>query len=286
MDIIKQRKKFYIISAVVIIIGLISMAVSGLNFGIDFTGGTLIQLDLEKQAPIEEVRDVMDEFDKDAEIIFSGDNKQEVIIKSTLNLSREESTRIFEKYKEEFNLETDKPEQVEAIGATIGKEIQKKALLSVLIASIGILIYVSIRFEIKFGVAAVLGLVHDVLVMLSIYAVFKLPIDSTFIAAILTVIGYSINDTIVIFDRMRENLKLTKGKDVSALINISVKQTIRRTLSTSFTTLVMIGLLFALGTEAIRSFALPLMLGVVVGTYSSLFVASPIWYELKTRDSK
>lgn len=286
MDIIKQRKKFYIISAVVIIIGLISMAVSGLNFGIDFTGGTLIQLDLEKQAPIEEVRDVMDEFDKDAEIIFSGDNKQEVIIKSTLNLSREESTRIFEKYKEEFNLETDKPEQVEAIGATIGKEIQKKALLSVLIASIGILIYVSIRFEIKFGVAAVLGLVHDVLVMLSIYAVFKLPIDSTFIAAILTVIGYSINDTIVIFDRMRENLKLTKGKDVSALINTSVKQTIRRTLSTSFTTLVMIGLLFALGTEAIRSFALPLMLGVVVGTYSSLFVASPIWYELKTRDSK
>ncbi len=286
MDIIKQRKKFYIISAVVIIIGLISMAVSGLNFGIDFTGGTLIQLDLEKQAPIEEVRDVMDEFDKDAEIIFSGDNKQEVIIKSTLNLSREESTKIFEKYKEEFNLETDKPEQVEAIGATIGKEIQKKALLSVLIASIGILIYVSIRFEIKFGVAAVLGLVHDVLVMLSIYAVFKLPIDSTFIAAILTVIGYSINDTIVIFDRMRENLKLTKGKDVSALINTSVKQTIRRTLSTSFTTLVMIGLLFALGTEAIRSFALPLMLGVVVGTYSSLFVASPIWYELKTRDSK
>lgn len=286
MDLIKHRKKYYIISAVIIIIGLISMAVSGLNFGIDFTGGTLIQLDLEKQVAMEEIREVMDEFDKDAEIIFSGDKKQEVIIKSTLNLSREESSKVFEKYKEEFDLKADKPEQVEAIGATIGREIQKKALLSVVIASIGILIYVSIRFELKFGIAAVLGLIHDVLVMVSIYAVFRLPIDSTFIAAILTVIGYSINDTIVIFDRIRENLKLTRVRDVSALINTSVKQTIRRTLSTSFTTLIMIGLLFILGTEAIRGFALPLMLGVVVGTYSSLFVASPIWYELKTRDSK
>ena len=286
MDIIKQRKKFYIVSAVIIIIGIISMAVNGLNFGIDFTGGTIIQLDLEKQVEIDEVRDVMDEFDKNAEIIFSGDKKEEVIIKSTLNLSREESTKVFEKYKKEFDLKADKPEQVEAIGATIGGEIQRKALLSVIIASVGILIYVSIRFELKFGIAAVLGLIHDVFVMVSIYSIFKLPIDSTFIAAILTVIGYSINDTIVIFDRMRENLKLTRVRDVSALINTSVRQTLRRTLSTSFTTLVMIGLLFILGTEAIRGFALPLMLGVIVGTYSSLFVASPIWYELKTREAK
>ena len=262
------------------------MIINGLNYGIDFTGGTLIQIDLEKQRPIEEVKQVMDQFDKNAEIIFSGENKEGIIIKSSSRLDRDEATKVFNQYKEKYGLKADKPESTRSIGASIGKEIQKKALLSVFIASIGILIYVSIRFELQFGIAAVLGLIHDVLVMLSIYSIFKLPIDSTFIAAILTVIGYSINDTIVIFDRIRENLRLMGTKDTHMLINASVKQTLRRTLATSFTTLVTIGLLYLLGTEAIRGFALPLMLGVIVGTYSSLFIASPIWYTLRTRNSK
>lgn len=286
MDIIKHRNKYFIFSSLIIIAGIISIIVNGLNFGIDFTGGTIIQINLEKKHSIEEVRKVMDEFDKDAEIIFSGDKKEEVIIKSTFNLSREESAKVFERYKEKFNLKADKAEQIEAIGASIGQEIQRKALLSVLIASIGILIYVSVRFEFKFGLAAVLGLVHDVLVMISIYAILNIQIDSTFIAAILTVIGYSINDTIVIFDRIRENLKITNIRETDVLINTSISQTIRRTLSTSFTTLVAIGLLYILGTEAIRGFALPLMLGVIVGTYSSLFIASPIWFLLKTKNAK
>lgn len=286
MNLVKHRKKYFILSAIIIIIGLITMGVRGLNYGIDFTGGTIIQINLDKNEPLEDLREVMSEFDKDAEIIFTGTEKKEIIIKSTLNLTREESSNVFKAYKTKYNLKADKPEQVEAIGATIGQEIQKKALLSVLIASLGILIYVSIRFELKFGIAAVLGLVHDVLVMLSIYSVLNLTIDSTFIAAILTVIGYSINDTIVIFDRIRENLKITKTREVDLLINTSVKQTLRRTLSTSFTTLVMIGLLYGLGTEAIRAFALPLMLGVLVGTYSSIFISSPIWYMLKTRKAK
>ncbi len=286
MDLIKHRKKYYILSSIIIIIGLISILVNGLNYGIDFTGGTLIQINLEKNQPIEEVRAVMDEFDKNAEIIFSGENKDGIIIKSSERLDREESAKVFAKYKEKFGLKADKAESTRSIGATVGKEIQRKAMLSVVIASLGILIYVSLRFELKFGVAAVLGLVHDVLVMLSIYAILKLPIDSTFIAAILTVIGYSINDTIVIFDRIRENTKLLGTRQTDVLINTSVVQTLRRTLATSFTTLVTIGLLFILGTEAIRGFALPLMLGVIVGTYSSIFVASPIWFELKTRAAK
>ena len=286
MNLVKHRKKYFILSAIIIIIGLITMGIRGLNYGIDFTGGTIIQINLDKNEPLEDLREVMNEFDKDAEIVFTGTEKKEIIIKSTLNLTREESANVFKAYKTKYNLKADKPEQVEAIGATIGQEIQRKALLSVLIASLGILIYVSIRFELKFGIAAVLGLVHDVLVMLSIYSILNLTIDSTFIAAILTVIGYSINDTIVIFDRIRENLKITKTREVDLLINTSVKQTLRRTLSTSFTTLVMIGLLYALGTEAIRAFALPLMLGVLVGTYSSIFISSPIWYMLKTRKAK
>ena len=286
MNLVKHRSKYFILSAIIIAIGFITMGVRGLNYGIDFTGGTIIQINLEQNKPIEELRTVMNEFDKDSEIVFTGTEKKEIIIKSTLNLSREESAKVFQAYKTKYNLKADKPEQINAIGATIGQEIQRKALLSVLIASLGILIYVSIRFELKFGIAAVLGLVHDVLVMLAIYSILKLPIDSTFIAAILTVIGYSINDTIVIFDRIRENMKITKTKEIDLLINTSVKQTLRRTLSTSFTTLVMIGLLYALGTEAIRGFALPLMLGVIVGTYSSIFISSPIWYILKTRDVK
>lgn len=286
MNLVKHRKKYFILSAIIIAIGLITMGVRGLNYGIDFTGGTIIQINLDKNEPLQDLRDVMSEFDKDAEIIFTGTEKKEIIIKSTLNLTREESASVFQAYKTKYNLKADKPEQVEAIGATIGQEIQRKALLSVLIASIGILIYVSIRFELKFGIAAVLGLIHDVLVMLSIYSILNLTIDSTFIAAILTVIGYSINDTIVIFDRIRENLKITKTREIDLLINTSVKQTLRRTLSTSFTTLVMIGLLYVLGTEAIRAFALPLMLGVIVGTYSSIFISSPIWYMLKSRKAK
>ena len=286
MNLVKHRNQYCIVSAILIIIGFITMGVRGLNYGIDFTGGTIIQIDLEGKHPIEELRTVMNEFDKNAEIVFTGTEKKEIIIKSTFNLSREESAKVFQKYKEKYNLKADKPVQVEAIGATIGKEIQRKAFLSVLIASLGILIYVSIRFELKFGIAAVLGLVHDVLVMISIYSILNLSIDSTFIAAILTVIGYSINDTIVIFDRIRENLKNTKTKDYDLLINTSVKQTLRRTLFTSFTTLLMIGLLYVLGTEAIRAFALPLVLGIMVGTYSSVFVSSTIWYILKTRDAK
>lgn len=286
MNLVKHRKKYFILSAIIIAIGLITMGVRGLNYGIDFTGGTIIQIDLERKESLEDLKKVMSEFDKDAEIIFTGTEKKEIMIKSTLNLTREESANVFQAYKTKFNLKADKPQQVEAIGATIGQEIQRKALLSVLIASLGILIYVSVRFETKFGIAAVLGLIHDVLVMLSIYSILNLTIDSTFIAAILTVIGYSINDTIVIFDRIRENLRITKTRDIDLLINTSVKQTLRRTLATSFTTLVMIGLLYGLGTEAIRAFALPLMLGVLVGTYSSIFISSPIWFILKTRKAK
>lgn len=286
MDLIKNRKIYFIISALVILAGLISMVANGLNYGIDFTGGTLIQINLEKKQPIEQVRKVMDEFDKNAQIIFSGENKEEIIIKSSLSLDRDKSKEVFDKYKSEFKLKADKPMQSELIGASVGKEIQQKALLSVVIASIGILIYVSLRFELKFGLAAVIALIHDALIMLSIYSIFKLTIDSTFIAAILTIIGYSINDTIVIFDRIRENLRLTKTRDMDVLINSSVKQTIVRTLATSFTTLITILLLYILGTEAIREFALPLMLGVIVGTYSSIFIASPLWYIFKTREAK
>ncbi|AFS78748.1 protein-export membrane protein SecF [Gottschalkia acidurici 9a] len=286
MNFIKHRNIFFIISIVTIVIGMALIGVRGLNYGIDFTGGTLIQIDLEKQVPVNEVKKIVSEFDKNASVIHAGKNKEEVIIKSSLSLSRKESGEIFNKFKEKYNLKADQPKQVQAIGASMGNEIRNKALLSIVISSIGILIYITFRFEIDFGLSAIISLVHDILLMFSIYSIFKFPIDSTFIAAILTIIGYSINDTIIIFDRIRENLKITNTRDYENLINSSIKQTIRRTLGTSFTTLVTITLLYVLGVEAIKEFTLPLIIGILIGTYSSIFVASPIWYILKTKKSQ
>lgn len=286
MNIVKNRKIIFAASTIIIVLGLILAAVRGLNYGIDFTGGTLIQIDLEKQLPVEEVKKIVDEFDTNASIIHAGENKQEVIIKSSLSLNRKQSNEIFKKFKDTYKLKSNEPIQVESTGSTIGKEIQNKALLSLFISSIGMLIYITIRFEFKFGMAAVLALIHDAFFMFSVYSIFKLQIDGTFIAAILTIIGYSINDTIIIFDRIRENLKIAKTRDYEELVNTSVKQTLRRTLGTSFTTLITILLIYILGVDAIRIFALPLIIGVIIGTYSSLFIATPLWYIFRTRKPK
>lgn len=287
LKIIEKRKIFFILSIVFIAIGMIMTAVNGLNYGIDFTGGTLIQIDLERSTELSDVRKIVDRFDRDASIIHAGDEKQEVIIKSSKNISSAESMELFEEFKTEFKLKGSQPLEVQSIGASIGNEIKRNALISIAIASLGMLIYISFRFELKFGVSAVIALIHDALMMVSVYAIFRLSVDSTFIAAILTVIGYSINDTIVVFDRIRENLKKSKRSDsYEDIVDSSINMTIKRSLLTSFTTIVSLIFLYVLGVEAIRNFALPLAIGILVGTYSSIFVASPIWYELKKRTEK
>ena len=165
----------------------------------------------------------------------------------------------------------------------MGKEIRKKALLSSLIAALFMLIYISWRFELKFAIAAILALAQDVLITLSIYAIFKIPINSAFIAAILTILGYSINDTIVIFDRIREEMKLNPKTNAEDIINISIKKSLTRTINTSLTTLIAVVLLYIFGVEDVQILALPLIFGIISGTYSSLFIASPLWYEMKSR---
>lgn len=286
MNFIKNRNIFFVISILIIVIGLSLIGVRGLEYGIDFTGGTVVHIDLENHVPVSEIREIVDEFDENASIIHAGDDRQEVIIKSGLDLSRQQSNEMFDKFKQKYNLTSDEPIDAETRKASIGKEMQKRALISVIIASIGILIYTIFRFEFSFGISAVITLIHDALIMISIYSIFKFSVDNTFIAAILTVIGYSVNDTIVIFDRIRENLKTSKSRDYEGLVNTSIKQTLSRTIATSFTTLISIVLLYAFGVEAIKAFALPLMIGVIVGTYSSMFIASPIWYVLKTKKAK
>ncbi len=286
IDVIKNKKITFGISALVIIIGIIMMIISGLNFGIDFTGGTLIQIDLGKEVPVDEIREVMDDYDNNASVVHAGEGNHQVIIKTTNDYDNEERIEIFNQYKENYNLEDNALINQQKFGAAIGEETRRRALLSVAIATVGMLIYITYRFEFNFGLAAITALIHDVLIGLAVYSVLRIPVNSSFIAAMLIIVGYSINDTIVVFDRIRENIKKTRKQSFDVIINTSIKQTIRRSIYTSATTLIAVTLLYILGVEAIKDFALPLIIGVLAGTYSSLFIASPVWYLLKTRKSK
>ncbi len=282
---VKHRKIYFIISTLIIIAGIFSIATKGLNYGMDFTGGTAIEINLEKEVSAEEVREITDNYDDKASIVHVGEDKNNVMIKSSKNLSSEEAMKMFNEFKEKYSLKTNEPLSVQSIGPSIGKEIQKNALVSIAIAAVFMLIYISIRFEWRFGLSAVLGLIHDILIMISIYAIFRFTVDSTFIAAILTITGYSINDTIIIFDRIRETASRERVRSYSDLVDTSIKRTLRRTFFTSLTTLVTMILIYVLGVESIKVFALPLIIGILVGTLSSVFIASPIWYILKLRET-
>lgn len=286
MNFIQSRKIFFTLSILVIIFGIVYGLVSGLNYGLDFTGGTMLHIDLGKTVPVEDIRKITDKFDTKASIIHAGDTKEEVIIKSTLDLDNQERNEIFTKFKEEYGLKDEALIQSQKFGPAIGSEIQKKALLSVVLATVGILIYTSFRFEVKFGIAAIIALIHDGLVVFAIYSIFKIPLDSTFVAAILTIVGYSINDTIVVFDRIRENLKSMKKESYEDIANVSIKQTLSRTINTTLTTLLAIVTLYILGVDSVKDFAFPLTVGIVTGTYSSIFIASPIWCLLKTKSKE
>ncbi len=280
MNIIKNRKIFYMISLAVIAAGLIMFFVNGLNYGIDFTGGTMIQLDIGKFVSVEEAREIMDDYDDNASIIHVGTNQEELIIRSSLDLSNEETTAIVRSFVENHGMDSNNF-QTQKFGPFMGKEIRDRAVFSILIAAALMLGYISFRFQFKFGVAAIVALVHDILVTLAIYSILRLPVNSSFIAAMLTIVGYSINDTIVIFDRIREQIKISQRDTLETIVNGSVKLSLRRTINTTLTTILAVGVLYILGVEDIKVLALPLLLGMLSGTYSSIFIASPIWYTLK-----
>ncbi|RKD34653.1 protein translocase subunit SecF [Thermohalobacter berrensis] len=283
MNIIGKRNIFFILSIAIILTGIVVAIISGLNYGIDFTGGTLMQINLGKKVSVNEIREITDQFDKNASILHAGDNKEKIIVKTTLDLNNKNRLEIFNKFKNKYNLKDEDFIQSEKFGPAIGKEIRRKAIIAVLIATVGMLLYITFRFELMFGISAIVALIHDVLIALAVYALLKVPVNSSFVAAILTIVGYSINDTIVVFDRIRENLKVIKRKNYDELVNKSIQQTISRSINTSFTTLLAIVTLYILGVEAIKDFALPLIVGILAGTYSSIFIASPVWYLLKTR---
>ncbi|CDI40638.1 Protein translocase subunit SecF [Tepidanaerobacter acetatoxydans Re1] len=272
--IIEKKHIWFGISLTIIALGLVFMAMHGFNWGIDFTGGNMLHFDIQQTYELSEARNTLEKLDIDFEAKKAGDKGQELIIK-TVNLSKEMQDEILDALKQKWP--DTKLVRAETIDAVIGKELQKQAVIALIIANIGMLIYITFRFEFNSALAAVLALLHDVMIVLSFYAIFYIPVDSTIIAVILTIVGYSINDTIVIFDRVRENLKNMRKVSFEEVANLSISQTVTRSVNTSLTTLLTITALFLFGGETIKDFTLALIVGIGAGTYSSIFIASPLW---------
>lgn len=281
MDFIKNRKIWFSISGVILIIGLVLGLTRGINLGIDFTGGTLMEIEFHEYVPTEEVKEIIDKYDENSNINMLGSEKTTVQIRMNEDFNNEQRTEIFEDFKVKYDLVDEDFLRADQFGPTVGKEIQNKALIAIVLASIGMLIYIALRFELSFALSSIIALIHDILIVLAMYSILSIPVNSPFVAAILTVLGYSINDTIVIFDRIRENLKLAKKADYIKVANDSISQSIHRSINTSLTTLVTIVALYILGVDQVREFALPLIIGVTAGTYSSIFIASPVWIMIK-----
>lgn len=286
MKIVQKSRLWFGLSGLVILIGLVFTFVSGLNLGIDFTGGTIIQIDLGRSFNTQEIREITDRFDKEAAVTYAGENRNQVQIKTKLDLSETERIEIFNEFSDKYGLDAQDLLAVQKVGPVIGQQLKRQALISLAVAAVGMLLYITYRFEFKFGVVATTALLHDVLIVLAVYAIMQIPINTSFIAAMLTIVGYSINATIVIFDRIRENMEYRKkGTVLTELVNTSITQTIARSINTSFTTLLTIGMIYLLGVNAIKEFALPLIVGILSGTYSSVLIAGPLWALWKSKES-
>lgn len=292
--IVEKSRIFLLISATIIAAGIIIAAVSGgFNLGIDFTGGSVVTFDMGGEF---ETTDIEAAFNSAGvtntpvqKSSLSGSQEQtlaEVRVKPMENTDKDLELRtqvlaeVQKKYPEATIISVDQ------VGATASAELVRNALMSVSIAGVLILIYIWIRFELYSGLAAVCALMHDVLIMFSIVCIIRMEINSSFIAAVLTIVGYSINNTIVVFDRVRDNLSQNLRREMSDSVNISIKETFTRSIYTSLTTLTTIGCLYIFGTDAIRDFAFPIIIGLLAGTYSSLVLAGPLWVIFSRRTNK
>lgn len=283
---IKHRKIYYTVSVVILVIGLAFGLVRGLNYGIDFTGGTMVQIDMGKEVAMEEVEAVLDDRGIEAEVVYAGENNEQIMIRTVDAIENDERSALIADLQQEFGFDDSDILAQELFGPTVGKELRNNAIKAVLLAAVGMLIYIRLRFkEWNFGASAILGVLHDVLIVLTFYAVFNVTVNNPFIAGILTVVGYSINDTIVIFDRIRENNQLMR-KDEEEIIDISINQTLSRSIMTTFTTLIVMVPMFIMTSASMREFILPLMVGVAAGCLSSIFICSPLYYQFSQHKRK
>ncbi|WP_216829114.1 protein translocase subunit SecF [Alkalihalobacterium elongatum] len=286
IDFVKHRKKFFIFSLVAALVGVILLSTVGLNLGIDFESGSRVEVATNDPATAEQI---MEDFANIGEgytpddITMAGEQNNLVHARFIGQLEPNEIAEIQVYFNEKYGAEPN----VSTVSPMVGKELARNALISVLIASVGIVIYVAIRFEWLYGVAAVVALFHDAFFIIAVFSVVQFEVNVPFIAAVLTIVGYSINDTIVTFDRIRENMKNAKRvksfDDLAHIVNVSLTQTLARSINTVVTVILAAAAIFIFGGEAIRSFAFALVIGLVAGTYSSIFLAAQLWLVWKSK---
>lgn len=296
INFLAKKNIFFACSLAVIIIGFVVMGVNSangsgmLNYGLDFKGGTSLNVTFNEDYTQEEINSELIPIISD---IIGGESVQQqkvdesnTVVFKTRTLTLEEREAIYSAFEEKYGV-TENNITSENISATVSKEMKSDAIIAVVIATICMLLYIWFRFkDIKFATSAVVALLHDVLVVLAFYAVARVSVGNTFIACMLTIVGYSINATIVIFDRIRENLKNKKVEDTKEIVNMSISQTLSRSINTSLTTFIMVAVLYILGVTSIREFALPLMVGIVCGAYSSVCITGALWHTMSTVSAK
>jgi preprotein translocase subunit SecF len=279
IDFMGKRRIALIGSAVVLLLFLVAMFVRGFNFGLDFTGGTLIEVGYENPTEVAAVNAALIENGFSGATVQYFGSRRDILIRLAPQEGEEASAQLSDSVFRALSDAADgqvELRRVEFVGPQVGEELREQGGLAVLFALIGILIYVALRFEWRFAVGAVAALIHDVLFTVGIFSVFQIPFDLTVLAAVLAVIGYSLNDTIVIFDRIRENFRKVRKGTVMEICNRSINQTLSRTIITSGTTLLVLFALYFLGGEVISGFSLALIIGIVVGTYSTIYIATAI----------
>lgn len=275
-DFVGKRKIAIGISIVLIIISILSVVMhKGLNFGIDFAGGTIIQVKFTKTTGADVIRKTFQSIKIDDAIIQEiGQN--EVIVRTNQPMTKELQVKVEEAMNGQFGTGNFEIRRIEFVGPKVGKDLTNKAILAIVFAWLGMLIYIAWRFEFRYGLGAIIALIHDTIITIGALSLLNKEFTLVIVAALLTIIGYSINDTIVVFDRIRENRKKDLKKSLAEIINSSVNETLSRTILTALTVFLVLLALFFLGGPVIHDFAFALLIGIVVGTYSSIFIASPI----------
>ncbi|TDF97670.1 protein translocase subunit SecF [Paenibacillus piri] len=284
IDFIKNRKKFYIFSLAVTVLGLIMLVVSGLNYGVDFRAGTSMDINVGQAIDRAKADQVFKDAGVEPSVVTIGGNSDRISARFDNILPDATTKKVKDTFVAAFG---DKVSQeINTVSPDMAVELRNKALIAIAIASVAICIYVTIRFEWRFAIASIIAILHDAFVVISFFAIFRLEVNLPFMAAVLTTIGYSINDKIVIFDRVRENLRFTKLKtsdDLSHLLNDSIWQTMSRNINTVLTVLVAAVCLLIFGSESIKLFALAKIIGLSSGAYSSICIAGPLYYYFKNK---
>ncbi len=285
IDFMKIAKPLFAFSGVVILAGIIILSIFKLNLGIDFTSGTRVDLQSDQPLNQNQVEKKLEAIDlKPNQLSIGGNKNENASMQYKHDLSKDEIAKVSKTLKDAYGKEP----SVNTVSPVIGQELAKNAMVAVIIASIGMIIYISLRFEWRMGIASIISLLHDAFMIIAVFSLFRLEVDITFIAAVLTIIGYSINDTIVTFDRVREMLKkvkvITKEEQIDYIVNSSIRQTLTRSINTVLTVVIVVVAMLILGASSIFNFSLALLIGLVSGVYSSIVIAVPLWGMLKKRE--